>query len=47
MPELEAIMTELGYTEDWLRLGVVDPEFLQVQYAEFQHSARRQVVAAE
>jgi hypothetical protein len=35
MPSLEFIIKELGYTESWLRLGVVDTEFVQRQYAEF------------
>jgi len=38
MPELEVIMKELGYTEGWLQLGVVDSEFLRQQYDEFQDS---------
>lgn len=38
MPKLEIIMNELGYTEGWLRLGVVDTLFLEHQYAEFQNS---------
>lgn len=37
-PQLDFIMKELGYTEGWLTLGVVDPEVLQRQYAEFVNS---------
>ncbi len=38
MPELDIIMRQLGYTENWLRLGVVDSNFLKHQYVEFLRS---------
>jgi hypothetical protein len=36
--ECEAIIKILGYTDDWLRLGVVDSSYLASQYLEYQNS---------
>lgn len=36
--DLETILAELGYTRDWLAVGVVDETFLREQYAEFCRS---------
>ena len=38
IPSPEVIAQDLGYTEAWFRLGVVDNDFLAAQYTEFQNS---------
>lgn len=36
--ELSQIMKIMGYTDEWLQIGIVDPEFLQLQYKEYERS---------
>jgi hypothetical protein len=36
--DLDRMMAKLGYTQEWLDLGIVDADSVREQYAEFQHS---------
>jgi hypothetical protein len=36
--KLETMLAELGYTRDWLSLGIVDESFVREQYVEFCNS---------
>lgn len=36
--DLAEILTELGYTSEWLEWGIVEKQYLEVQYSEFCRS---------
>ena len=38
MERIETILRQLGYTREWLEVGVVDEECLRQQYEEYLHS---------
>ena len=38
MPDTATLLRFFGYTDAWLRLGIVDDCFLRLQFAEFQES---------
>ena len=38
MVGIDAILRELGYTQEWLEAGVLDEEYLRQQYEKYLHS---------